>query len=48
MVIQIKSSLWNAKRDESVENQKVSCNIENIGFAIKYVLHCAVLCYLLV
>ena len=25
---------WNAKRDKSVENQKVSCIIENIGFAI--------------
>ena len=32
--------LWNAKRDKSVENEKVSCIIENIGFAIKYVLYC--------
>ena len=32
--------MWNAKRDKSVENQKVSCIIENRGFAIKYVLYC--------
>jgi len=32
----------NAERDKSVENRKISCIIENMGFAIK----CAVLCYL--
>ena len=29
-----KQHLWNAKRDKSVENQKVSCIIENIDFAL--------------
>ena len=33
---------WDANRDKSVENQKLSCIIENIGFAIKYVLYCVI------
>ena len=36
------SFAWDAKRDKSVENQKISCVNENIGFANK----CAVLCYI--
>ena len=37
------ASIWNAKRGKSVENhQKVSCIIENTGFAIKYVLYCVI------
>ena len=41
----LSTDVWNANRNKSFENQKVSCIIENIGFAIKI---CAVLCYLLV
>ena len=30
--------IWNAKRNKSVEKQKIGCITEYIGFAIKYVL----------
>ena len=37
------ASIWNIKRDKNVENhRKVSCIIENTGFAIKYVLYCVI------
>ena len=39
---QISKPVWNVKRDKKVENQKVSCIIENVGFAIKYVLYCVI------
>jgi len=38
----LSTDVWNVKRDKSVENQKVSCIIENKGFAIKYVLYCVI------
>ena len=37
------ASIWNAKREKSVENhQNVSSIFENTGFAIKYVLYCVI------
>ena len=36
------STIWNAKRDESVEKQNLSCIIEYIGFTIKYMLYCVI------